>query len=113
MNELYPTYTEYAAFGGTLEEDGFLAVLSPAFARVKARCCSVNLDWLSDEELDAFKGAVCAAIDALSDDSAGRQSYSAGKVSETFSASSVRASSVEAAIERQLSGTRLIETGLL
>lgn len=53
-----------------------------------------------------------AAVDALADDQSGLARYSAGKVSVTFADSAYRSNTVGAAIERELSGTRLVGTAV-
>ncbi len=108
MAELKPTYDFYRAWGGALEEDTFQAAIPTAYARVKQRCCAFALSELTEDEQEVFKGAVCAACEALSDDKAGISSYSAGKVSVTFSDTQAAGNTVDAAIERELSGSKLI-----
>lgn len=108
-----PTYDDYQSWGGQLAEDEFLASLPQACSRVRARCATVSgLDALEGGEQAAYMNAVCAAVDALADGMAGIASYSAGKVSATFSAAAAQGSTVGAAIERELSGTRLASTGV-
>ena len=107
-----PRYGEYVQWGGQLAEEDFAEALPRAAGRVRQRLAAVDMSGLSEEEHRACIGAVCAAADALSDDTAGLASYSAGKVSATFASSAYRANTVEAAIERELSGTRLIGTAV-
>lgn len=107
-----PLYSEYVQWGGELAEEDFAAALPRAVGRVRQRLAAVDVSSLTDEERRACIGAICAAVDALSDDTAGLASYSAGKVSATFASSAYRANTVEAAIERELSGTRLIGTAV-
>lgn len=108
MAELKPTYDFYVAWGGRLEEETFLSALPTAYAMVKKRCCAIDLSSLADTEQETFKNAVCACVDALSDDSVGISSYSAGKVSVTYADSATN--TVANVIERELSGSRLIGT---
>lgn len=108
MESLKPTYDFFTTWGGGLDSESFKSALPAAFARVKARCCTIDLTTLTEAEETTFKNAVCAACEALSSENAGISSYSAGKVSVTFSEAETRRNSIEAAIERELSGTRLI-----
>lgn len=108
-----PTYADYQSWGGQLAEDEFQASLPQAVARVRCRCAAVpDLGALEGDELAAYANAVCAAVDALSDGMAGLSSYTAGKVSATFSSAASQGSTVGAAIERELSGTRLAWAGV-
>lgn len=107
-----PRYSEYVQWGGQLAEEDFAATLPRAAGMVRNRLAAVDLSTLSDDERMACIGAVCAAVNALSDDTVGLASYSAGKVSATFASSAYRANTVGAAIERELSGTRLIGTAV-
>ncbi len=108
MAGLKPTYDFYVAWGGRFEEETFRSALPTAFAMVKKRCCAIDLSSLADTEQETFKSAVCACVDALSDDSVGISSYSAGKVSVTYADSTTN--TVANVIERELSGSRLIGT---
>lgn len=111
MLELDPTYEDYTAWGGSLDEESFGAALPGAASRVRARCAAFGGS-MGAEEADAYIRAVCAAVDALGDGTAGMTGYTAGKVSATFSSSAAADNTVGAAIERELSGTRLACTGV-
>lgn len=104
MGAASPTYEWYAEeFGGALDAKAFGAQLPSALARVRARCAAHDLSRLEGSDLEAFRRAVCAAVEALADPAV--SSWSAGKASETY----VDAPSmgVDAAIERALAGSRL------
>lgn len=103
-----PTYEQYRSeymrgADGGLDEDSFDRALPEASARVRARCASRDLDALDGREAEAYRRAVCAACEAV--DSPAVSSYSAGKASETFADGD--SMGVDAAIERELAGTRL------
>lgn len=110
--ELKPTYSEYVSFGGACGEDGFDSALPSAYAQVKQRCCMHDLANLTEDEAAAFCRAVYAAIDAIEDETSGASSYTAGGISVSFGQSDMRRRTVAAAIERELSGTRLMEVGI-
>lgn len=107
-----PEYEYYTAtYGGSLDEETFDSSLSAAYGRACCRCCAYMGVDLTEDEQAAFSNAVCAAVDSLSEETAGVSSYSAGSISVTYS-EGLGGNTVTAAIERELSGTRLIETGL-
>lgn len=112
MAALTPTYAYYRQWGGTLDEDTFNGNLHKAAARVSARCCLCRSIDSTNSEVAAYMNAICAAVETMGDAFAGVSSYSAGKVSQTFSADAAAKNTIDAAIERELSGTRLIGTGL-
>lgn len=105
-------YESYVARGGRLDEESFAAALPKAQSMVRSRTAAVPRGSLTATDQETVYRAVFAAVDALSDDTAGLASYSAGKVSATFSSSAYRSNTVEAAIERELSGTRLAGTAV-
>ena len=109
MNAPEVTYDYYSKmFGDTLDQEGFNSLLAKAVARVKARCCLVDMTTLTEDEQTAYKNAVCIAISALDDPAV--SSYTASKVSETYVDGAT--SSIDDLIEQALSGTRLIEVAL-
>ena len=112
MAALKPAYSEYVSFGGACGEDGFESALPTAYAQAKQRCCMHDLGNLTEDEATAFRRAVCAAIDAIEGETAGAASYTAGGISVSFGQSETRRRTVAAAIERELSGTSLMEVGI-
>lgn len=101
MARIDVTYTDYQTFGGQLDEDRFLAVLSDAQARVDERIAHRSLVGLPVDEIEAYKMAVCAVCAIVAD--APVKSYSASKVSvQLQDAASMTASAV---IDRYLSST--------
>lgn len=110
------TYAFYKEYGGTLEEDGFNAALPHALAAVR------RLTWPNDpaQAEDAYKRAVCAAVDVDS-----KYGYSGG-IGENISSMTVGAFSVSVdsgsanfyqqdmwqAIEGELIGTGLLFQGI-
>lgn len=90
-------------FGGALDAKAFGACLPSALARVRARCAAHDLSCLEGGDLAAFRRAVCAAVEAIDDPAV--SSWSAGKASETYVDAST--AGIDAAIERELSGSRL------
>ena len=97
----YEWYAE--EFGGALDAKAFGAQLPSALARVRARCAAHGLSRLEGDDLDAFRRAVCAAAEALADPDV--SSWSAGKASATYVDAPTMGA--DAAIERELSGSRL------
>lgn len=83
MEGYAPTYSWYDEEYGTgkLGQDEFEANLPDAEARVDERVCHRDLSRMPDDEIRAYRRAVCAACEALADPAA--SSYSAGGVSET------------------------------
>lgn len=106
------TFEGYASWGGQLESDAFSALLPRAESLVRQRLAAIDPASVTLEEGEARDRAVYAAVDALADDQSGLARYSAGKVSVTFADSAYRSNTVGAAIERELSGTRLIGTAV-
>lgn len=102
-----PTYEWYAAeyMGGGegMDERAFAASLPAARARVRSRLALFDCDALEEPELTAYRRAVCAACSLV--DSPAVSSYTAGKASETFADGATL--TVDAAIEREIAGTRL------
>lgn len=106
------TFDGYASWGGQLENDAFSTLLPRAESLVRQRLAAIDPASVTQEEGEARDRAVYAAVEALGDDQAGLASYSAGKVSVTFADSAYRSNTVGAAIERELSGTRLVGTAV-
>lgn len=106
------TFERYASWGGQLESDAFSALLPRAESLVRQRLAAIDPASVTQEEGEARDRAVYAAVEALGDDQSGLASYSAGKVSVKFADSAFRSNTVGAAIERELSGTRLIGTAV-
>lgn len=106
------TFEGYASWGGQLESEAFSVLLPRAESLVRQRLAAIDPASLTQEEGEARDRAVYAAVEALGDDQAGLASYSAGKVSVTFADSAYRSNTVGAAIERELSGTRLVRTAV-
>lgn len=106
------TFDGYASWGRQLESDAFSALLPRAESLVRQRLASIDPASVTQEEGEARDRAVYAAVEALGDDQSGLASYSAGKVSVTFADSTFRSNTVGAAIERELSGTRLVGTAV-
>ena len=106
------TFEGYASWGGQLESKAFSALLPRAESMVRQRLATIDPASVTQEEGEARDRAVYAAVEALGDDQSGLASYSAGKVSVKFADSAYRSNTVEAAIERELSGTRLIGTAV-
>lgn len=97
----YEWYTEH--YGQALDAEAFSACLRAAEARVQARCACHDLTALDDSEKDAYRRAVCAACEAETDPAVA--SWKAGKASMEYVDATSR--STDAAIERELSGTKL------
>ena len=106
------TFEGYASWGGQLESEAFSALLPRAASLVRQRLAAIDPASLTQEEGEARDRAVYAAVEALGDDQSGLASYSAGKVSVKFADSAYRSNTVGAAIERELSGTRLVGTAV-
>lgn len=106
------TFEGYASWGGQLESKAFSALLPRAESLVRQRLATIDPASVTQEEGEARDRAVYAAVEALGDDQSGLASYSAGKVSVKFADTAYRSNTVEAAIERELSGTRLIGTAV-
>ncbi len=110
LKELTPSYSYYSSWGGSLDENNFNGELPVACARVAQRLAIHNLEEI--EEQEPVKNAVCAAIEAQANGTSGLSSYSAGQVSATYSDKFTSSNTVEAAIERELSGTDLVSVVL-
>lgn len=106
------TFEGYASWGGQLESDAFSALLPRAETLVRQRLAAIDPASFTQEEGEARDRAVYAAVEALGDDQSGLASYSAGKVSVKFADSAYRSNTVGAAIERELSGSRLVGTAV-
>lgn len=106
------TFDGYASWGGKLESDAFSALLPRAESLVRQRLAAIDPASFTQEEGEARDRAVYAAVEALGDDQSGLASYSAGKVSVKFADSAYRSNTVGAAIERELSGSRLVGTAV-
>lgn len=106
------TFEGYASWGGQLESEAFSALLPRAESLVRQRLAAIDPASVTQEEGEARDRAVYAAVEALGDDQSGLASYSAGKVSVKFADSAFRSNTVGAAIERELSGTRLVGTAV-
>lgn len=106
------TFEGYASWGGQLESDAFSALLPRAESLVRQRLAAIDPASFTQEEGEARDRAVYAAVEALGDDQSGLASYSAGKVSVKFADSAYRSNTVGAAIERELSGSRLVGTAV-
>ena len=106
------TFDGYASWGGQLESKAFSALLPRAESLVRQRLAAIDPASLAQEEGEARDRAVYAAVEALGDDQSGLASYSAGKVSVNFTDTAYRSNTVGAAIERELSGTRLVGTAV-
>lgn len=106
------TFEGYASWGGQLESKAFSALLPRAESLVRQRLATIDPASVTQEEGEARDRAVYAAVEALGDDQSGLASYSAGKVSVKFADSAFRSNTVGAAIERELSGTRLVGTAV-
>lgn len=103
MEGFAPTYAWYSEeYGaGKLGQEEFDALLPEAEARVDERVCHRDLSSMPDDEIRAYRRAVCAACEALDDPAA--SSYSAGGVSETLV--DAPSKTVGRAIDRMLSQT--------
>lgn len=106
------TFEGYASWGGQLESKAFSALLPRAESLVRQRLAAIDPASVTQEEGEARDRAVYAAVEALGDDQSGLASYSAGKVSVKFADTAFRSNTVGAAIERELSGTRLMGTAV-
>ena len=106
------TFEGYASWGGQLESEAFSALLPRAESLVRQRLAAIDPASVTQEEGEARDRAVYAAVEALGDDQSGLASYSSGKVSVKFADSAFRSNTVGAAIERELSGTRLVGTAV-
>lgn len=106
------TFEGYASWGGQLESKAFSALLPRAESLVRQRLAAIDPASVTQEEGKARDRAVYAAVEALGDDQSGLASYSAGKVSVKFADTAYRSNTVGAAIERELSGTRLVGTAV-
>lgn len=102
--ELTPTYEWYTEhYGQALDVKAFSACLPAAESRVHARCACLDLTRLDIAEQNAYRRAVCAACEAEADPAV--VSWKAGKASMEYADAASRGT--DAAIERELSGTRL------
>lgn len=104
MEGFAPTFAWYAEEypHAALGQEAFERLLSDAEARVDERVCHRDLAAMPDDEVKAYKRAVCAACEALADPAV--SAYSAGDVSETLV--DAQSASVARVIDRMLSQTR-------
>ncbi|MEG0419144.1 hypothetical protein [Gordonibacter sp.] len=87
-----------------LDQAAFEAVLVDAEARVDERVRHRDLATMPDDEITAYRRAICAACEALDDPAV--TSYSAGEVSESLVDASSQA--VGRVIDRTLSQTKCL-----
>jgi hypothetical protein len=104
-------YAYYALHGGALSEDAFDAALPIATAAVDA---AIWPNVVTDATTDAYRRAICAAIDADPDGMARAvASERVGGVSTTYvTAAGLSAHPVGRAISKHLTGTGLLYRGL-
>lgn len=106
MHDRVPTYQWYKDnYGGSLSDERFVLLIGEAAAAVDQRLALFDLDALEEPELSAYRMAACAAAENIHEGPAVSH-WSAGKESVTY-ADGIDWHTLDSAIERHLSGTRL------
>lgn len=107
LQGIEPDYAYYTStYHGTMGETEFLAQVPDALAEVSYYI------WPHSDLMpykDRIKMAVCAVADAAGNPERRRTSYSAGEVSESYTAGF--SLTAEAAVKRWLAGTNLLKRG--